>query len=360
MRVTSLAAFRYRIPLKMPLNLGPRTVSEREGLLVRVETEQDAVGWGDVAPLPGFSPESLVEAIDVLRAVGPSLVGVTIDKALVRILEATAAASVRFGVELALWDARAEAAQTTLAHVLHASPRTTVSYNGLLTEGNVRKEAMRARDAGYRAVKLKVGRQSIEEDVARVRAAHKALGGTTLRLDANRAWSVENARRFAERIAGVPIAYIEEPLADPTILRSFVAETKLPVALDETMQEGAVLAEHAYAVAAVIKPMLVGGICATQRLVEQAMDVHVQPVLSSTFESGIGLRGLVALAASMDEADVPMGLDTYSRLRTDVARPRLPLNGPVVDVSALMSAHHHIDPQVVDLEHPVIAHRSSS
>ena len=71
MSVVSIAVLRYRVPLAAPINLGPRTISKRDGVLVRVETEQGAVGWGDVAPLPGFSAESLTEAIDALLDVWP-------------------------------------------------------------------------------------------------------------------------------------------------------------------------------------------------------------------------------------------------------------------------------------------------
>lgn len=361
MRVRSLDAFRYRVPLGAPLNLGPRTITARDGLLVRVESGSGAIGWGDVAPLPGFSPESLADAADVLQTLIPDLIGASVEEALARTVDGAFPSTVRFGLELALHHVHAEAVSTTIPHVLGDSPRCTVLYNGLLAgEDDLPRGARRLQEAGYRAIKLKVGRQSIDEDVARVRAVHRAAGDVALRLDANRAWSADDARRFAAGIDGVPIAYIEEPLRDPRRLPAFAAETGLPVALDESIQDGARLADHAYATAAVIKPALVGGIHATQQLARQAASAGIRLVLSSAFESGIGLRGLVALAATIGPADGPMGLDTYRRLRADVARPRLPLDGPVVDVPALMKTALHLDPQRVDLEYPVIAYRSPS
>jgi len=360
MRVASLVAFRYQVPLNAPLDLGPQTIAVREGLLVRAALDQGAVGWGDIAPLPGFSPESLVDATDALHALAPEMVGPTVDEALARAVEATIPSTVRFGLELALYHAQAEAAATTISHVFGAASRCTVSFNGLLTGDDAPPRARRLQEAGYRAIKLKVGRRSLDEDIARVRAVRDAAGDVALRLDANRAWPMGAARRFAAGIDGVAIAYIEEPLRDPRSLPAFAAETGLPVALDETIQDGAALADHPYAAAAVIKPALVGGIHATQQLAQQAASAGIQLVLSSAFESGIGLRGLVALAAATGPADVPMGLDTYRRIRADVVQPRLPLHGPTVDVPALMNIALHIDPQRADLEHPVIAYRSPS
>jgi O-succinylbenzoate synthase len=359
MHVESLFAFRYQVPLAAPLNLGPRTIDVREGLLVQIGLDRDAVGWGDVAPLPGFSPESLVDAAEALRELSPEVVSPTVDEALAWTAQAAMPSTVCFGLELALHHAKAAATATTIPYVFGASPARTISYNGLLTGEDALLRGIRSfREAGYRAVKLKVGRGSIDDDITRVKAAHGAAGEVALRLDANRAWTMEQAGRFAAGIDGVPIAYIEEPLRDPSRLPAFAEETGLPVALDETIQEGGRLADHPYAAAAVIKPALVGGITATQQLAQQAASAGVHLVVSSAFESGIGLRGLAALAATVSRADVPMGLDTYRRLQADVVRPRLPLGGPVVDVPELMSTPLHIDPQQVDLERPVIAYRS--
>lgn len=361
MHVESLFAFRYQVPLAAPLDLGPHTMATREGWLVQIGLDGDATGWGDVAPLPGFSPESLADAAEALQGLAPEVIGLAADEALARVTDAAMPSTVRFGVELALHHAQAVATATTLPHVLGASPAHAMSYNGLLTDEDALPEGIQSlREAGYRAVKLKVGRGSIDDDITRVKAVHGAAGDVALRLDANRAWTMEEAGRFAAGIDGVPIAYIEEPLRDPSRLPAFADGTDVPVALDETIQEGGRLADHPYAVAAVIKPALVGGIAATQQLAQQAAQAGVHLVISSAFESGIGLRGLVALAATMGRADVPMGLDTYRRLQADVVWPRLPLNGPVVDVPALTNTPLHIDPQYVDLEHPVIAYRSSS
>ncbi len=206
--------------------------------------------------------------------------------------------------------------------------------------------AGRARSAGYAAVKLKVGRRPVEEDVELVRAVKEELGDTVvLRLDANRAWSLEEAERFVRGVAGLPFEFIEEPLADPAQLPVLVRETGVRVALDESlagMQPGA-LEAHSYARAAVIKPTLVGGLSRTLRFAKRATLLGMKPVISSAYETGVGTAALAALAAGVGGEEVPAGLDTYRQLAGDVLRPRLDLPAPRVDLRAMAATRREID-----------------
>lgn len=350
--IASITTFQYRLPLRAPLTLGARTIEVREGGLVRVTDAAGRRGWGDVAPLPGFSAESMASALCEVKAIAPRLVGGAVDTALDLLARTDSASSVRCGMEMALLETKARCAGTTLPHVLSTRVRPSVAFNALLTDDDKALDDRVAtlRRAGYTAVKLKVGRRPVADDVARVRTLAQQLEGVALRLDANRAWSVRDARRFAEGIRDVPIDYVEEPLANPAGLSRLVAETGMPVALDETVQEGGALRDHPYATAVILKPTLVGGIRATQRLAVEADRVACQPVLSASFESGTGLRGLVALAAGLGTKDIPVGLDTYHRLAADVWQPRLPLEGPRVTVADMYAASETLNGDVVQEE----------
>jgi O-succinylbenzoate synthase len=352
MRIASITGFRYRLPLVAPLALGSHTIEARDGILVRIEGAEGTTGWGDVAPLPGFSAESIDTARSDLEAAAPSLVGQTASIVLDHVAAWDGASSVRCGLEMALLDAQARGAGSTMPHALSTDPRAAVAFNALVTEGTegLARTTRRLRTAGYRAVKLKVGRGAVEDDIARVWAVHEQVGAMALRLDANRAWSLEAARRFVEAVADVPIDYIEEPLADPGALPRFASETSVPVALDETIQAGALPGDHPYAAAVLLKPTLVGGMQAAQRLAYEAARLGMQPVLSASFESGVGLRALVAFAAGLGTKDVPMGLDTFRRLQTDVIQPRLPLNGPCVIVEDLFPGTERLNPAVIEEE----------
>jgi O-succinylbenzoate synthase len=217
--------------------------------------------------------------------------------------------------------------------------RSTVRLNALLSLADAARRPSEAADlqnAGYRALKVKVGSAAVEDDIASVRAIRKVLDAdVALRLDANRQWTWEQAVAFAEGLPSEALAYVEEPLADPGKLVDLRAQTGLPVALDETTREvsPSILQDLPEISAVVLKPTLLGGIRRTLDWFDAARATRTTPVLSASYESGVGLRMLVALAAA--GPDTPVGLSTYDRLRSDVYEPRLPLTGPTVDVAAV-------------------------
>ncbi len=313
----------YTLPLVEPVVWGGVAQTERRGVLVRAETEAGAVGWGDAAPLPGFSQETLAETTAALERAA-------------RGDPANLPSSAQCGLDLALADAAAQDAGRRLA--FSADPEVTVPLAGLVLNGpGAEARAERLAEAGYRTLKLKVGRGAVEADAALVRAVCDAVGPTVaLRLDANRAWSDDRARRFAEALGDVALDFVEEPLSDPAGLPELWLDTGLPLALDETLQQpGGIDLIRGWAAAVVVKPTLVGGFSAALGISRRALEVGVRTVVSAAFESGVGLRGLVALAAAT--GGHAAGLDTYRWLARDVLDPRLPLGRPTVDVPGLLS-----------------------
>lgn len=333
-KTLTATVYRYTLPLSDAAAAGS-TGDSREGALLELKDENGNIGLGDAAPLPGFSRESAGEAARQLRA----------------LTEAGTAAeepypSVRFALEQARLSLRAVQSGGPLSRLLSPAPRETVELNALIAGGpeDATAEARRLRDAGYRAVKLKVGRLGVEDDVGLVRGVADELEGVALRLDANRAWSLEDALRFARGIEGIEVEYLEEPLAEPELLPRFAEESGLPVALDESLvgMPASGLRNYGYAAAVVLKPTLLGGFSRTHALAARADDLGMKSVVSSAFESGVGTLGLVALTASLSGEGTPAGLDTYRRLGADVLRPALAL-GPALNVAEVLGLEREYD-----------------
>ncbi len=354
MKLTGFDLFRYELPLSEPLTLKGLTLHSRQGLLLELIGESGMTGWGEASPLPGFSRETLEEAAGGLRELASSMTGRELtgdspgpESTLARELDRLdLAPSVRFAFELALWNLYARFHGRSLPELVTPRPREWVPVNGLLTgpPEAVLEDARRMKEAGYEAIKLKFGARTVEEDLGLVRALNEMLGDRMgLRLDANRAWSLEEAEAFARGAAGLRFEYVEEPLADPGQLPSFARVSGVPVALDESllgMAPGS-LDVHRYARAIVLKPTLLGGITSTLRLASRAGFLGITPIISSLYETGVGTTGLIALAAGLGGA--PAGLDTYRRLAEDVLRPRLELPAPRVNVRATTSAAGEVD-----------------
>ncbi|MEZ6118563.1 MAG: o-succinylbenzoate synthase [Pirellulaceae bacterium] len=291
-------AFCYRIPIR-PVMIAGKTIDERAGLLLQQQVGT-SVFWSDAAPLPGFSDEILSDVIDDFQA-GPPF----------------QTASLQFAQEMLTF-------QQTLS--VNLDSPVSVPINALLTSDSqyALDSASALAESSYRCVKLKVGRHSLETEIDLVRTVRNHLRqDQTLRLDANRSWTLPQAIRFGHAISDLSIEYIEEPLADPANLETFFAETRLPYALDETLTEascGSLVATFPQAAAFIIKPTLLGSLQPIQQIVADGHKV----VLSSAFESGVGIACLAQIAQHFAPT-TPCGLDTIRWIEQDVLQ-----NSPTV------------------------------
>ena len=95
--------------------------------------------------------------------------------------------------------------------------------------------AVAAVAAGFGTVKLKVGASDLEGDVASVAAVRDAVGDDTrLRLDANGAWTAEEAVEALAQLEQYDIEYVEEPVAGMDALAQVASQSPIPVAVDES------------------------------------------------------------------------------------------------------------------------------
>ncbi len=336
-----------------PLPLAGHVIHDREGILIRLDSDSGAAGWGDVAPLPGFSRESLGEAEAELTAWAGRLRGARFDprgddleSRLGYDSAAVASPSVRFGLETALASLLRRMEDGAGAEL--TCFEGAVPVNGLLagSREQVIADARRLRDGGCRAVKLKVGSRPVAEDVEFTRAVRSVIGdGMGLRLDANRSWSLEQAVAFSRETGGAGVEYLEEPLRDPARLRELFDATGIPVALDESLLELRPddLEGRPEVGAVVLKPTLLGGIARAREWVVKALALNVRPVVSACFESGVGLLALAGFAWASTRDAVPAGLDTYRWLDADVVLPRIPFHREAIHWSSALAHGHRVD-----------------
>lgn len=280
-------AYLYRLPLT--------DGGSREGILLRQGNR-----WGDAAPLPGWSRETLEEV-----------------KASLRGSEDFVPASLRCAQEALVGD--------------WVPLRKEVPLNALL-DGNadqILAGAVRAYREGCRCLKIKT---------SRIDSAHladlvgditcKTEGLCQLRLDPNRSWAFEETLRIAESLRDFPIEYLEEPLAETHRLPELIVRSACPIALDETLREisPADLPKFQGAAALVLKPTLMGGFEHCREFAREGERLGMISVVSAAYESGVGIHTLGRFAASLPRISAA-GFDTYSRLESDVLSSRLDLSG---------------------------------
>jgi D-galactarolactone cycloisomerase len=214
------------IPLTYPC-AGPAygsargAVRQRESTIVKVHLESGVVGLGE-----SFGPPLVMgRLIKEIRAV---LVGLPMEAALPQLVRfsnatyhrgtglSTAAVS---GVDSAVWDALARSAGMSLAGLLGGRARDTVvpyASAGYVVPGDdlsAFRSRLETHADGFRAVKIKVG-TGLAADLERIGVAREVLGpDRELMVDVNGNYTVEEAADLCRELAGLHVAWLEEPLA---------------------------------------------------------------------------------------------------------------------------------------------------
>lgn len=319
----------FRLPLRKPWRFGDHRITERRGWLVRVTDTNGVIGWGEAAPFPEAGTESPRRAKEWLEAALAGLAGMTPDRALGNLPPASKAPpAARCGVETALLDLAARNAGLPLARFLAADAAESIAVNAALgTLGSTEPEDLDAAiAAGFRCLKLKVGVDSPEQELARLEQLLERLpDGVELRLDANRAWSREQAEHLLSGLQGKPVNLVEEPLREPDLaaLAALRSASPVPLALDESLDHANLDAVLAAAAAdlLVVKPMRLGGLLPCLEIARRARAVGVATLVTTTLDGAPATHGAAHLAAAIEAggANLAHGLATGGWLAWDLA-----------------------------------------
>jgi L-alanine-DL-glutamate epimerase-like enolase superfamily enzyme len=229
MRITGIRLDRLTIPLDPPFPAAwdpvPRT--SFAVTVVRVETDAGVVGVGSGDTMDGF------EAYEHLFLGGDPL-------AIARHVRALETIDFHAGrywpLEAALWDIAGQVAGLPVATLFGGASDGIPAYAScgmLLPPGERAESALRLREEGFRAMKIRVDPRQLDEGLAAVAATREAVGDTmSLMVDLNQGWrmsgdvspsiDVRTARSIAVRLAELDVLWLEEPLAG-TDLRGLAA-----------------------------------------------------------------------------------------------------------------------------------------
>ena len=333
--IDSVELYLYRLPLVRPVQWGHQLHSHRAGLLICLRNDIGE-GWGDIAPLPGFSQESFSEAqsqaVTLVQRIQESSWD-SFDLKTIKLYP-----SVRFGFELAQYNLNKLNKDQT------APEQSPVYCCKLLS--HVQTDVFNQIELGdYRALKIKVGKQKLKDELEFIHAVCDKYPHLEVRIDANRAWSLNVAKEFLSATRNLSLGYIEEPLKDTSEIADFTRISHIPLALDETLREPEAEQVEPYASVFVLKPTLAGGIAKTLEMIRQARSTHTRYIISSSYESGIGMLGLIELAQTAP--DEVHGLDTYDIFEHDVLKQRLSLSGPSLQPVKHLIMESDLDSNIV-------------
>jgi o-succinylbenzoate synthase len=296
------SVLRLSIPLREPFVTSAGVMSARELLLLRLEASDGTVGYGEAAPFEPYDGVPLERAAAALTGGGGR-----------RPPQARAAE------EIARLDLHARQEERPLAE-----PRKdALPVNMTLAAGPAEEVAERARAGlrdGYACFKLKVG---LPDDVERVAAVREAIGPwPALRVDANGAWSVDEAVHAIRGIEGNDLEFVEQPCGTLRELAEVRQRVSTAIAADESVSSLRELRRAAELEACDLVNVKVagaGGFKPARELMREARSSGMDVFLSSTLDGPWGIAAALQLAAA-EELTLACGLATLGLFDSPLAR----------------------------------------
>jgi D-galactarolactone cycloisomerase len=225
LRIVDIRAYPTSFPVAAEnrVALGIGTAIKRDAVVVKVTTAGGLTGWGEshhgrahtaIAKLIETTLRQLVLGMDAADVVG---VWARIYKMQLGSHGMGAGTCLAMsGIDLALWDIRGQAAGMPLCRLLGGTRKAVPAYAGGVSLGyqepaKLVDEARKSIEAGYKAVKLRVG-DSPARDIERIRAVRKAFGDELVILtDANTGYTVADARAAMPAMDELRVGWLEEP-----------------------------------------------------------------------------------------------------------------------------------------------------
>lgn len=324
MRVEALEAIPYALPFREPYVTARGRLDRREMVLVRLRADCGAEGLGEAVPLSlrGDAPLGAVSA-ELRELGGDALVGrrvedIDVGKETFAYLSAPA----RAAIESAVLDLRAKATGVPVWRLLGALSGDPIPCNATLVAGPpaaVAGDAERWAERGFGTFKLKVG---VPGDVGQVEAVRAAVGARArLRVDANGAWSPQEAvlRLTAMERHGIELA--EQPATDLEDLAAVRNQTAIPIAADESIasvEDARRATELGACQLATVKLSKVGGF-APARAIAAALPVYLSSALDGPVGIAAAAHAAMALRGAGPWAGLAQGLATQLLFADTVA-----------------------------------------
>lgn len=312
MKITQLHALRVRIPQKPPIapyQSRYRATSAKEALLIRLETDNGLVGWGE-------TPDDWINK---------SFEGAPEDRLRTQVigrdpfdLEGWYAENtldslhLGSGVEMALWDLMGQATRQPLYKLLGGAVRKKIELAacmGIRPYDEAKAIARQYLDQGYRTLKTKAGRDP-QEDLNMVRGIRDGVGDRLkLRIDPNMGYVPDVALALARDLEPYHLEYFEQPMPFSCLGESARMRhlTRTPLALNESVT--------------------------TPEIVLQILQLRAADVLLPDTYQGGGILAVKKAAILCEAAQVPcvfhcahdLGLKTAAMLHVVASTPNFPL-----------------------------------
>lgn len=319
--------FRYDLNFKRPSGTSRGVLTTKETWFITLE-DQGKMGIGECGILRGLSIDDRPDYEEQLAwlCAHPHADDDAISEALKEF------PSILFGWEQALLSLRSDD-KFTLFPSAFTSGEASIPINGLIWMGEeafMAEQIAEKLEQGFDCIKMKIGAIDFDTEVKLLKGIRERFPADTieLRVDANGAFSPEEAMKKLEILSALELHSIEQPIkaGQHEAMAKLCEGTPLPIALDEELigvfdrSERLSLLETIRPQYIILKPSLVGGFRNTTEWIGLAGEVNAGWWITSALESNIGLNA-IAQYTFMQHNPMPQGLGTGALYTNNIAAP---------------------------------------
>jgi L-alanine-DL-glutamate epimerase-like enolase superfamily enzyme len=361
-RVHTVEAIPVALPLRRPVSFASGSIETAHNVLVRIHSDAGVVGSAEAQPRPytyGETQESIIRA--VVEWFAPRLAGcdpLAAERARARCAGLEGNRCARAAVEVALADLAGQLLGIPCAKLLGGASESVAVASMISFDepAAMARETAELHDRhGIGTFKVKVGREP-SVDLAAIAAIREAVPDAALYVDANRGWTLEQARTAGDRLIELGVLAIEEPidLGEDAGRRALAQRWRVPLAGDESCLDlGDVARELAGAVRRVSIKVARTAFVESREILAHCRAVGADAVVGSQYEGSLGAWASIAFAASSATlCRRPVEAANFLDLAADLVEPPRILDGRVgvldapglgvtVDPDAL--AHYRMD-----------------
>lgn len=359
MRIVRIEPVIVEVPLREPVTGVHGVTSVQKSVLVRVVSDDDIEGWGNVDPTPGYTLESVDDIHAAVTRLAPVLAGsdpFNLQRALVRMDETVAAQfEAKAAIEMALWDLKGRALGVPVHSLLGGRIVDEILLNawiGAVAPAQAAREATEWLARGFTTAKIKVSGASAE-GLERVAAVRAAVGDRmALRVDFNESLTPDESVPFIRSLEPYGLTLVEQPVPRDRIdvLADIRRKITIPLMADESVTSPASLIEiikRAAADIVKVKVMKQGGLLRTRSMVDCAAAAGLRVVIGHGF--GLALSTLAEAAIAATSAAVLPGCEAVGPLKmsADVVREPLDLGHGILKLTDAAGLGATIDADAV-------------
>lgn len=313
MKIGKVEPIAVSIPMLKPIKMASVELRTADNVLVRIETDDGVVGWGEASSAPSMTGETVESMMAAVRYLAPYVIGSGLEdigevsKRMDRAMYGNNGA--KSAIEIGLHDVLGKASGKPVFELLGGKRRDHVPLLRMIAASNAEAdvaEARRAKADGYVAFKVKVGTGDPRFDAERTRLVCEAIRGDVLiSADANQGWSPDQAVEFVRALEGSGLDFFEQPVMGENLagMARVAAAASFAIGCDEGVHHVEDLRRHHEARAAhgaSLKTVKLGGmkpVCEAAALCETlGMKVNLAGKMS---ESGIATAAVLHLAAAV-------------------------------------------------------------